>query len=63
MGAAASLIYFAPSGLWVSGTGDLLFAFALKGQNITAQGIRPVKDKYPRQSPKALKGRNKSFEP
>jgi len=35
---------------------------ALKGRNIIAQGNRPVKNEYPAQ-PKALKGRNKSFEP
>jgi len=45
----------------VSGIGDLLFVSALKGQNITAQGNRPVKDKYPQNNPKALKGRNKSI--
>ncbi|MEI7812757.1 MAG: hypothetical protein WCJ01_10075, partial [Ignavibacteria bacterium] len=35
---------------------------ALKGRNIIAQGNRPVENEYPTQ-PKALQGRNKSFEP
>ncbi|MEI7812849.1 MAG: hypothetical protein WCJ01_10550 [Ignavibacteria bacterium] len=43
MGVATSLIYHAHSGLRVSGTGNLLFAFALKGHNITAPGTaRPA---------------------
>jgi len=40
----------------VSGIGDLLFVFALKGHNIIAQGIRPVKNEYPPNNLKPCRG-------